>query len=745
MGLCRACQRIFEGEANLRQLSTPCDAYPSFRHHSYREQLEKAAYDNCFVCSKLWAISCRNPPEDLGDIGWLDAIPRVDPGYVMPQYWTRSHLFLGNHMSPPALDFMVDFSPEPREPAEQYHSYTFESFGLVRIPTIKNESELGESCGENSPDLGAWTSSIVTAQRWLRQCLATHEKCRQPGLSLAADSLPSRLLQIGSPSSGKLRLVEYPVPGTEASRYATVSHCWGSPMTHTMQLTSESASRLRQGIDIADLGQTFQDVILVAQKLGIGYIWIDSLCIIQDSKEDWLMESTHMSTVYRNATINIAATVAFDGLAGCFPPRQLHPAKPCVVQTAWDNFENGTYGIYTKDIWRKFRLNDTSFPLLSRGWVLQEMLLAPRILHLTGEQLIWQCHTVDACEEASFGLPNFPFQYPPAAKRKAFGRHEEPGISADLEAASVPEARKTRLSKQEERRYLNFWSKIVSEYTGKAFSFHTDKLVALSGVSRLMARALGPEYFAGIWGRWMVSDLCWKVRRRFADTRLEDLPPRPSPYRAPSWSWASLEEPIECDRSYNMSYNLQKRLPNVMVNIIDSDTESESEDEKLEDFMRSRSIASIISCDVECVTDDMMGAVAGGTLRVSSRLASLELQPEWKDDRYFVTCNGSTWSYQLYDTTNGGNNVEIRLDCKPPSLRFHCLPVLAPSSSLICLLLCPTGTQKGQFRRYGTIEIHPDSLGLGKSVWEGFLQIANEDWLEFESRDEDGWYTISII
>ncbi|PQE12349.1 Heterokaryon incompatibility protein [Rutstroemia sp. NJR-2017a BVV2] len=448
-----------------------------------------------------------------------------------------------------------------------------------------------------------------------------------------------------------------------------------------------------------------------------------------------------MSSVYMNSTINIAATAAPDSLAGCFPPRELPPSQSCVVQTAWDNFENSTFGIYSKDIWDILRPYATNLPLLSRGWVLQETLLAPRMLHLAGKQVLWQCRTVDACEEAAFGVPSSPFEYPPAAKWRAFGRSK--GVDASTDAEANHEAGRRKISKQEERRYIQFWSRILRDYTGKAFTFHTDKLVALSGVSKFMAGALGSDYFAGIWGRWMISDLCWNVARQFYDIRPEDLPPRPSPYRAPSWSWACLEEPVVSKTTFDTSYDIRKRLPPVFSNIIDSDTESESDTE--DDYAASRAVVGIIDCRVDSVTDDKMGALTGGTLRVIGRLATLEILPEWKDDHYSVFCNGSTWSYQLDGTTSSGNSIEITLDCKPPSLKFHCLPMVVPSHSMICLLLLPTGTQKGQFSRYGTVTISRNSLGLGESVYEDFWQIKNEDWLEFESRDEEGWCTLSIV
>ncbi|KAK4233313.1 heterokaryon incompatibility protein-domain-containing protein [Achaetomium macrosporum] len=600
--------------------------YPPFMHHSCVEQLEQAAFENCPICRKLWSVSCSNPPKDRGD-----GIPGSS------SYWTKYHLFLGDKLKPPILSFMVDLCAEhpeldPRHAMDGDESFTFAEFRLTLIPDADKDLET-EGAALDAIDakalahLDKWAPSIKRARQWLRRCVMRHERCKISESAKGPGILPSRLLQIGSPSPDKDRLV-YPRPGTDASRYATVSHCWGNPRSHTVQLNSLSASRLQQGIEIADLGQTFHDVIRTAQCLGIHHIWIDSLCIYQDSRDDWAKESTLMSTVYRNGTINKAATAAPDGQTGCFPRRETAPATPCVVQTAWDNFENRTFGIYCGDIWDEFKAGDKKLPLLSRGWVVQEMLLAPRVLHLAGKQLIWQCRTVDACEDAPFGVPHTPFQYPPAPKWRSFWRLEGQDTT----------------SEQEECRYLEFWSTILRDYIRKSFTYHTDKLVAMSGIAGLMTKALGLEYFAGIWGRWMASDLCWKVERRFSKARPDDLPHRPSPYRAPSWSWACLEEPIDSRTSYSISYDLDKRLPALLVNIVDSYPESESDEQHV---LARRTLARILDCHVETVTDNMMGAVTGGTLGVLGRLAALELQLDGQhgDDRsYSVLCSGSRWT-----------------------------------------------------------------------------------------------------
>lgn len=133
------------------------------------------------------------------------------------------------------------------------------------------------------PDPATWSSSMVTARKWLHQCLEGHKRCRATQWSESSNT-PTRLLQIGQPSAEEICLLLYPQREGIKIQYATLSHCWGT--SYSLKLTSTSLQRLLKGIPISELGQTFQDAIFTAQSLGIQFIWIDSLCIFQDSRED---------------------------------------------------------------------------------------------------------------------------------------------------------------------------------------------------------------------------------------------------------------------------------------------------------------------------------------------------------------------------------------------------------------------------------------------------------------------------
>jgi hypothetical protein len=151
-------------------------------------------------------------------------------------------------------------------------------------------------------------------------------------------------------------------------------------------------SEFIEAIDMAELPKTFRDAIIIARRLDVRYLWIDSLCIIQDCIDDWAKESITMGDVYKNALCNIAATAAPDGRAGCFQERSALLARTCRV-----NIESppgppttsGVYDLIEPGFWES-GINNA--PLLKRAWVLQERTLAPRIIHFGQRQLFWECH-----------------------------------------------------------------------------------------------------------------------------------------------------------------------------------------------------------------------------------------------------------------------------------------------------------------------------------------------------------------
>lgn len=136
------------------------------------------------------------------------------------------------------------------------------------------------------------------ARKWLRDCKHCHDHC----LSGRKPSLPTRVIYLGD-DHRDVRLEE-PKPGSKAE-YVALSHCWGGDID--LKLVKENLKEFKKTIRFGDLAANFQDAIEVTRELGIHYLWIDSLCIIQDSTEDWETESKKMTTIYRDCTLTVSA------------------------------------------------------------------------------------------------------------------------------------------------------------------------------------------------------------------------------------------------------------------------------------------------------------------------------------------------------------------------------------------------------------------------------------------------------
>lgn len=176
-------------------------------------------------------------------------------------------------------------------------------------------------------------------------------------------------------------------------KYIALSHCWGNPSTSRIPTTTiATLSERKSTIPLSSLTKTFQDAIAVTQKLGIRYIWIDSLCIIQDSQSDWQNEVTKMCDVYRNAHLTIAATDAANGSEGCFRTRDGWLIRPCELPLEVDLGPDSKAPICFHSSPPTMRLTEKPVPkLVSRAWTYQERVLSPRTLSYNANGLSWHC------------------------------------------------------------------------------------------------------------------------------------------------------------------------------------------------------------------------------------------------------------------------------------------------------------------------------------------------------------------
>lgn len=326
-------------------------------------------------------------------------------------------------------------------------------------------------------------------------------------------SYPTRLIDIGGQGDTKWRLHIPSEDEVLSTPYITLSYRWGSGAG--LMLFRSNIDEFRRGRLIQDLPQTFKDLIDVARWLSVRYVWIDALCIIQDSTEDWQIESVNMRHVYANSFCNIAASASSTPEGGLFRSRQPEKIRPGFVTASFPTSEPKDYYIFDKCYSERQILKG---PLQRRGWVLQERLLAPRVIHFAEDQIFWECFTKSKCEVFPLGIPlHFP-------------------LKEDFKSLwGLPETYKTQ-QRNISLHIFNLWNGLVREYTQCALTKRSDKLIAISGLANLVHETTGDQYVAGLWKSRLAESLDWRVYEPTAKIDSE--------YRAPSWSWASIDGPV---------------------------------------------------------------------------------------------------------------------------------------------------------------------------------------------------------
>ncbi|KAG9189867.1 hypothetical protein G6011_06735 [Alternaria panax] len=356
---------------------------------------------------------------------------------------------------------------------------------------------------------------------WMEEC-RNHAGC----CTSAPVALPKRLIEIPSDPSKPLRLC---ITNDELDKYTILSHCWGSK--GLLKLTNVLVAQFQNVIPRELLPKSFTDAIDITRRLGFRYIWIDALCIIQDNTEDWAQEAGKMSSYYGLATLMISADVAKDSSQGILNSRHVlyspvmgKERKYCLRQRRlrWDT-----------DI--------TESILATRGWTAQERMLAPRILHYTEKQIIWEC-AEGLRHEASGVIKEKKKELEPGNIDVAFLKATiQPFVTGALQKTNSTASRRyndelelidTEVTKALLHQ-LQAWQQCVDQYSSRTLTIPTDKLYALAGVAAIVNHngALG-HYLSGSWSAYLATNLNWCRQS-------SEVLSSPPVYIAPSWSWAS--------------------------------------------------------------------------------------------------------------------------------------------------------------------------------------------------------------
>lgn len=250
----------------------------------------------------------------------------------------------------------------------------------------------------------------------LEQCKEQHLSCRQ---QTAKPLLPKRIILLNQDASAQItvRLFE---PINQRSPYVALSHCWGQHqncITVQKSLTSRKA-----GISWQSIPKTFQEAIQLTLSLGFRFIWIDCLCIVQDDADDWEVQSSLMSEIYQDAALTIAATSSSGDNEGCCSKNAQH--VPAIELTSPEHISQYRIAVRRPLVhWHDETTKSlrSHFPLLTRGWAFQERLLSPRVLHVCGSELVWECRETSHCECGGLGQ----FQSPGGSYHHAVENSQE--------------------------------------------------------------------------------------------------------------------------------------------------------------------------------------------------------------------------------------------------------------------------------------------------------------------------------
>lgn len=356
-------------------------------------------------------------------------------------------------------------------------------------------------------------------------CASVHQDC----FLLQPAPLPNRLLDVQRlhPSQDVVLIETLP---EQNGHYVTLSHCWGKQQP--LQTSRSNYTRMKERIRWDELPRTFQDAVAITRELDIRFIWIDSLCIIQDDMADWKSEAMVMGAVYSNAWLTISAAAATDSSAGCFQqaPRQTKLEIPHSATT------QAVVNVYTRK-----QLLHSNFgpspepsegdilPLFTRGWALQERILSPRNVHFTNHEMIWECNTLQACECRHLDnlLAANPMQLESKKLYQSYFKNFQALSAFDSE---------------------HCWHALVVEYMQRDLTFPSDRLPALAGLANAFAAdpRLG-TYLAGMWTShfpksllWTFHQISWKSLNGFGGAFDKQTPTKfTEKVSYPTWSWAS--------------------------------------------------------------------------------------------------------------------------------------------------------------------------------------------------------------
>ena len=526
---------------DLDQAELESESRLIFKHHPNLLQLKRTS-PSCHLCAEIWRCFC-------GNVGISEEVSDTD-------------LTTGLGETPLYMILSREEAQEDRLPklvvfqhARQELTRIIASFDICCERGTKPSDCEYRFADMIYADSGS-EEAISLVREWMDTCISKHRRCNHQSRTLKS---PSRLLDL----TGDPRMID--AQGDET--FAALSYSWGGESA--LMLTAMTEGQFRKKLPSNALPPTMVDAVTISKKLNVRYLWIDALCIFQDSKEDFAAECSKMRDIYRGAVVTINGTSAAKISDNLFKRRSIRH-----VELPWPNGKTPVEYVYLREDSNITVPHLKSAHINTRGWCLQESLLARRSLWIGEQQMIFECaaNQVDESGRRAVATEDYRSKrfvhYLSTQERTWFKNwlFRACGIPSVTFVPFVFLTWRTFLKTWDVRRMFRFWTykaflppalvgpsdtwlttydywrEIVYQYTQRQLSHPEDVFPALSGLTDAFYRATGEEFVAGAWRGDLIRSLNWNREISYDDARKHAIleAHREVGYLAPSWSWASI-------------------------------------------------------------------------------------------------------------------------------------------------------------------------------------------------------------
>lgn len=444
-------------------------------------------------------------------------------------------------------------------------------------------------------------ANFKLARHWLKECLSSHSTC---AISDKNTPLPTRVLDIGT--SVQLRLNLLHTANEKVDSYACLSYCWGKDFF--IILTLAQLCVMSKNIKFEALPTTFMDAVIVARRLDTQYLWIDALCIIQDSKEDMKTELVKMADIYKNACLTVIAASAANANEGSL---QSLPIPDRLIRAPLETNDKDAGAVLLRPIGNLEGFDQHSDYTDTRVWCLQESILSPRCSVFSSLHLYWCCYQPPYARHDE-RYTRSSFFHPTPLTRPSH-------IQERLPRVFHSGRRCNSLTADDHKELHDFWRSIVGQYSRRQITDVSDRFRALSAIAHEFHSITGDTYVAGLWLSNLPHSLLWRsdpygngdLRRwkmpDFEDERSEYVNHvvAASEYETtPSWIWLSLPDKVSFTHKMSFMDSSLGMAPD--FKITDVDFEFEDPDEPLGSVkhgvltVRGRMASALLWVDNEC-------------------------------------------------------------------------------------------------------------------------------------------------